>query len=265
MDATARDPLGLGGKTVLVTGGARGIGHAVASASAAAGAHVAVTSRKKGDAETAALSLAEAHGAQTAGFGCDVSDAGAVAALFEAVDSWAPSPLAGLVNNAGYPLRKEWWDQRLGDYSPNDIEHVFREVADVDLGGSRRCTYHALHRMVKNGGGRIVYVASTPALTGYKGTPYTEAKAATLGLMRDVAREYGPQGIRANAVALGNVKTEQFEDFTPDEQAALAAEAPLNRWGEPAEVADAILFFLSDLSRFVTGQTLIVDGGTVMR
>ena len=114
--------------------------------------------------------------------------------------------------------------------------------------------------------GTILYIASTPALEGFQGTAYTMAKAAVLGLMKDVAREYGKNNIRANALALGNIQTPATFDHLDDESRRIrAAEAPLQRWGTPAEVGKAALFLVSDLSSFVTGQVLVVDGGTVRR
>jgi 3-oxoacyl-[acyl-carrier protein] reductase len=119
--------------------------------------------------------------------------------------------------------------------------------------------------MVPQRQGNLIFISSTPALSGYHGAPYTEAKAGLLGLMRDLGREYGKYGIRANAVAPGNIASGWYHQLTESQKQALAAEASLQRWGHPEEVAGAILFLASDLAGFITGQTIVVDGGKVMR
>lgn len=256
--------VGLEGDWAVVTGSTRGIGRASAEALAEAGANVVVTSRSRDDARDAAGELRDEHGVEARGVAADVADPDAVEDLFEAVDD-AAGGLDVLVNNAGYPWEEDRWETPLHAVPGDELEERFGEVRAVDLDGARRCTWEALRRMRDGDGGRIVYVSSTPALAGYKGTPYTEAKAGVLGLMRDVAREYGPDGVRANAVAPGNVATSYADEMEGDEREALAQEAPLRRWGEPREVADAILFLASGLSSYVTGQTLVVDGGTERR
>jgi 3-oxoacyl-[acyl-carrier protein] reductase len=111
----------------------------------------------------------------------------------------------------------------------------------------------------------LIYISSTPALSGYHGTPYTEAKAGLLGLMRDLAREYAPHGIRANAVAPGNIASGWYHQLSEAEKQKLATESPLQRWGLPEEVAGTILFLASELAGYITGQTIVVDGGEVIR
>lgn len=257
--------LGLAGAVVLVTGSTRGIGRATAARLASVGAHVVATGRQEAEARSVANQITKESGVEAMGVACDVSNPDAVAALFGHIDAWGKGPLRGVVNNAGYPFRLDWWDRTLDEFSPEEAVAAFRAVAAVDLDGARLCTYHALRRFRASEGGSLVYVSSTPALTGYKGTPYTEAKAAVLGLMRDVARSHGRHGVRSNAVALGNIATQHMAAYTEADREALGAEASLGRWGTTDEAADAILFLVSDLARFITGQTLIVDGGTVMR
>lgn len=259
------DLFGLRGRPVLVTGATRGNGLAIAERLAQVGAHVAVTSRHAKDAAQVAKGLSKRFGVESLGKACDVGKPADVERLFRALDGWSEEPLAALVNNAGHPLVDSWWDTPLHEMSIEEMEEATGKVAAVDLVGSRLCTFHALPRMMKARRGSIVFTSSTPALSGYKGFPFTEAKAAVLGLMRDVARAYGPYGIRSNAIAPGNIRTEWLTQISPQERDRLERENPLQRFGEPREVADVALFLASDLSSFVTGETIVVDGGTVIR
>lgn len=257
--------LGLDGAWAVVTGSTRGIGRETAGALAEAGANVVVSSRSPEDTKAVAAEIRDEHGVEAHGVAADVTDPEAVADLFETVDDLSGGRLNVLVNNAGYPWEEDLWETPLHEVPRDELEARFREVHEVDLAGARRCSWEALGRMRDDGGGSLVFVSSTPALVGYKGTPYTEAKAGTLGLMRDLAREYGPDGIRANAVAPGNIATDFAGELDAADRGELGEEAPLGRWGTPREVADAILFLASELSSFVSGQTLVVDGGTERR
>ena len=196
--------------------------------------------------------------------GADVADRAAVGRMVDELLVWSQGRLDIVVNNAGYPVESRLWDTPLHAMPAAELSQWFRTVADVDLGGARNVTHATLPTLMQRRAGAYVFVSSTPALAGHKATPYTEAKAALLGLMRDVALNYGGYGIRANAVAPGNIRTGWYDALTADEQRRLALEPPLKRWGEPQEVARAILFFASPLSSFITGQTLVIDGGKVV-
>ncbi|MEO1172529.1 MAG: SDR family oxidoreductase, partial [Myxococcota bacterium] len=140
----------------------------------------------------------------------------------------------------------------------------FQRVHAVDVAGARNVTHAVLPAMMDAREGAIVFLSSTPALAGHHATPYTEAKAALLGLMRDTAVNYARFNIRANAVAPGNIRTSWFDKNSPEQQEQLRLESPMARWGDPEEVARVIAFFASPQSSFVTGQTLVIDGGKVI-
>lgn len=258
MPATSSS-LGLEDQTIVVTGASRGIGEATARVLSAAGARVALAARSVDRLETLASELSP-DGDDALPVRCDIGDPDEVHQAARRVLDWS-GQVDAVAHVAGYPLTQEAWDGRLHDQPPE----LFEAVRRVDLDGARHWTQAVLPHMIEQGAGNLCYVSSTPALEGYKGTPYTEAKAALLGLMRDVAREYGPDGIRANAVALGNIATEATLDHTDDAYDELAQEAALGRWGQPEEAARAIALLLSPLAGYVTGQTLVVDGGGLMR
>jgi 3-oxoacyl-[acyl-carrier protein] reductase len=256
----------LEGNYALVTGSSRGIGRTIAETFAARGCHVAVTARNVETVRDVAHHIEKSLGVRALSAACDVSRSESVHALFEQLRDWSSGRLDILVCNAGYPFRPDIWDTPLHQATVQELETWFEGTLRTDLLGSVFCTVEALPLMIKQKSGSIVYVSSTPAVEGYKGAPYTAAKAGVLGFMRDVAREYGQYNVRANAIALGNILTSAtFESLEPETREALAKEAPLRRWGQPEEAANAALFLVSRLSSFITGQTLIVDGGTVRR
>lgn len=256
----------LEGQYALVTGGSRGIGRAMVEVLAEAGCHVVVAARHLQDAEASARAVGEEHATQTLAVPCDVSDLESVRKLFAAIREWSSDRLDILICNAGFAFSKEIWDTPLHETPPEKLSAWYEGVFRTDTLGSVYCTYHALPLMLAAGGGSIVYVASIPSLEGLQGSPYTVAKAGVLGLMKDIACVYGKHNIRANALALGSILTPATLAVLDEEvQKAFAAEAPLRRWGRVDEVARAMLFLASPHSSFITGQTLVVDGGIVRR
>ena len=256
----------LDGRYALITGASRGIGRATATVMAEAGCNVALSSRHRPDVDSAAAQIRSECGVRTFSFPCDVSNPADVKELFSGVSRWSSHRLDILVCNAGFAFLREIWETPLHRTPADKLESWYLEVFRTDTLGSIFCTHEALQIMVAAGGGNIVYISSTPAIEGMQGSPYTVAKAGILGLMKDVARAYGKYNIRANALALGNIATpatlEQVDAATRD---ACAEATPLKRWGKPEEVAETILFLASPQSSFVTGQTVVVDGGSVRR
>lgn len=256
----------LNGRVALITGASRGIGRAIAISLAEAGCRVAIASRSLQASQSTAAWIKSNCGVEAIGLEADVSRFDEVRRLFLDLLRWSSGRLDILVNNAGYPMNPEIWNTPLDATPESSLPSWYAEVYGTDALGAVYCTHQAIPGMKAHGGGNILYISSTPALEGYRGTPYTMAKAAILGLMKDVAREYGKDNIRANALALGNIRTSAtFDALDEKNREALAAEAPLNRWGAPEEVGKAALFLVSGLSSFVTGQVIVVDGGTVRR
>jgi NAD(P)-dependent dehydrogenase (short-subunit alcohol dehydrogenase family) len=256
---------GLRNAVVLITGATRGSGLMLAHLFAHCGARVAVNSRSHAETARIAEELHARYHVPTLAVAGDVSSTDSVAEMFERLAAWSAQRLDVLVCNAGHPLVHEMWHTPLHEMKDDEIAQWFERVRGVDLDGARFCCRQALRLMIPQRRGSIVLISSTPALSGYRGSPYTEAKAALLGLMHDLAREYGQYNIRVNAVALGNIASGWYENLSAEQRGELANEAPLGRWGKAEEVAGAILFLASELGGFVTGQTLVVDGGKVMR
>lgn len=249
-----RELLDLGGQLALVTGAGGGIGRVIARRLAEAGARLAVHYR--GNAAGAARLVAEvaAAGGEARGFAADLARDGEPERLVEEV-SGALGPIGVLVNNAGsYPLADlleataAQWD----------------EVQTANLRTAFACLQAAGRRMCARGQGAIVNVTSIQA---FRPAPqlahYSAAKAGLEMLTRSAALELGPQGVRVNAVAPGLIWREGIEAAWPEGVARYRAASPLGRIGRPEDVADACLFLASPAARFVTGTTLVVDGGVL--
>ncbi|GAA2424462.1 3-oxoacyl-ACP reductase FabG [Streptomyces glaucus] len=243
-------------RSVIVTGGTRGIGLGIAELFARQGAAVLLTGRNEETAREAADRLAQVTGGRVAGMGVDVRRPGEI----EKMAAEAERRYGGidvLCANAGiFPERP------LRELTAEDVD----EVLDVNLRGSILSVRACLPAMERAGRGRIVLTSSiTGPTTGYAGwSHYGASKAGQLGFLRGAAVELAPYGITVNAVLPGNVRTEGLTDLGPDYLRRMTDSIPLGRLGETADIAHAVLFLASDEASFVTGQSLVVDGGQTL-
>ncbi len=246
----------LSGRVALVTGGGRGIGRATALALARQGADVTVNYLQNAEAAARTVEVIHGFGRKALAVAANVGKRPEVERLFEAIDANFPR-IDILINNAGTGALKP-----LEEISPEFWDHVLQ----VDLTGPFLCTQAAAARMIRNGYGRIVNISSIAGISGMDVDPtYTAAKAGLLGFTKSMARYLGKHNITVNSVCPGPTDTELSRKEIPEEvRIRVAKSSALGRMGTPEDVADAILFFASDYSRHVTGQTVVVDGGIVM-
>jgi 3-oxoacyl-[acyl-carrier protein] reductase len=241
----------LSGRTALVTGSTRGIGRAIAEALAGAGARVAVVGRD----QAKAAEVAAAIGSGALGFAADVGDPASIVALVASVEQ-AFGQIDILVNNAGltrdnllFRIKDEDWDT----------------VLDANLRGAFIAIRATARGMIKRRWGRIINIASIVGITGNKGQAnYAASKAGLIGLTKSVAKELGSRNVLVNAVAPGFIETDMTAAMTPDARAALSGQIPLERLGTPRDIAGVVTFLASDYASYITGQSLVVDGGMVM-
>ena len=253
-------------KVAVVTGSTRGIGFAIAKEFAENnGATTIVCSRIKEQAERAIkqISSGKVFAAEI-----DVTSDSSVKKFmqqmlskFEGIDI--------LVNNAGYPFDNNIWYKRFHEGTDEELQ----KIMGVDIQGSVRLSRAVISSMIqkninkKNGGGGVIInMSSTPAIVGHtEGAPYTIAKAANIALTKCIAKEYGINGIRSYTLALGNIATmATYDSMTEVARKKAAEEPPMKRWGTPEEVAKIAASIASDSFSFATGNTIVIDGGTVL-
>jgi beta-ketoacyl ACP reductase len=231
------------GRSVLVTGGNRGIGLAIARELADAGHRVAVTHR--------------GSGAPDGLFGvqADVTDSEQIDTAFKQVEEHQ-GPVEVLVSNAG--ITEDTLLMRMS-------EDQFTRVVDANLTGAYRVAKRASRGMLRAKFGRFVFISSVIGLSGGAGqVNYAASKAGLVGLARSLTRELGSRNITANVVAPGFIVTDMTNELTDEQRAAALAQIPAGRYGEPADVARAVRFLASDEAAYVNGAVLPVDGGLGM-
>jgi len=238
------------GRTVIVTGGTKGIGKGIARVFAQAGANVVVVGRDRATGEAAAAELGATY------VQADIAQA----ADCERMAAEAERRLGGidvLCANAGiFP------DVKLADMTERDIDEIFA----INVRGTMLSVKACMPALERSGHGRVIITSSiTGPITAYPGwSHYGATKAAQLGFLKSAAVELAPRGITINAVMPGNIETEGLAEMGPDYRAAMEASIPQKKIGTVEDIGHAALFFASDEANYITGQTIVVDGGQVL-
>jgi 3-oxoacyl-[acyl-carrier protein] reductase len=245
----------LQGRSAIVTGGSKGIGRGIAETFAAAGVDVVITARSQADLDGTVAALADQPG-KVSGFSADVTNPDDCRRAVEtAIERHGRLDI--VCANAGiFPSGK------LEDLTPEDIEQVLA----VNFKGTVFVIQAALPALTASGHGRVIVTSSiTGPITGFPGwSHYGASKAAQLGFIRTAAMELAPKQITINAVLPGNIVTEGLVEMGQEYMNQMAAAIPAGRLGSVADIGNAALFFATDEAGYITGQTLVVDGGQIL-
>lgn len=245
---------GLKNKVALVTGAGRGIGREIALALASEGCHIVLVDVDEATLKATATDI-EAKNVKAMGVKADISNATEVEKLFD--DAFkAMGSIDILVNNAGITrdnlimrMKEEEWDR----------------VLSINLKGTFNCTKAVSRYMLKQRSGKIINIASIIGIGGNAGQAnYAASKAGVIALTKSSAKEFASRNINVNAIAPGFIQTAMTEVLNEEVKKKMSERIPLARLGAVQDVADAVLFFASDKSNYITGQVLVVDGGMVM-
>jgi 3-oxoacyl-[acyl-carrier protein] reductase len=242
-------------KVALVTGGSRGIGRAIAIALAEKGAKVAINYAGREDAANETVSIIQKNGGEAIAIKANVANYEEVEQMVkQVIDTFGSLDI--LVNNAGITrdnlilrLKEEDWD----------------DVINTNLKGVFNCTKAVTRQMMKQRSGRIINISSVVGVAGNAGQAnYVAAKAGVIGLTKTTAKELASRNITVNAIAPGFIETEMTDQLGVDLKQEMLKQIPLGSFGQPEDVANVVTFLASDQSRYITGQTIHVDGGMVM-
>jgi len=242
-------------KVAIVTGGARGIGGAIAAAFAAEGADVVIADRLDEDVAAPVVSQIEGAGRKALFISTDVSDEEQVRAMVDRAYAEL-GDVDILVNNAGIVSQQFFHELPVAE---------FDRVLGINLRGVFLCTRFVLPRMLERGSGNVINVASQLGqIGGTEMVHYSASKAGVIGLTKALAREVSTRGIRVNAIAPGPILTDMMAEETDEWAAQKLSELPIGRFGEAYEIAPTAVFLASDDSSYYVGQTLCPNGGDVM-
>lgn len=245
----------LEGKVALVTGASRGIGHSIAAALAAQGATVAINYAGNAEAAEKTKNEITAAGGKAIVIKANVADTESVEAMFAELIAQCGT-IDILINNAGITR-----DTLLARMKQQDWDDVLK----TDLTGVFNCTKAAAKIMMKKRTGKIINMASVVGLTGNIGQAnYAAAKAGVIGFTKSLARELALRGITVNAVAPGFIQTDMTAVIPEKVKEKILSDIPLGKMGNPEDVANAVLFLVSEQASYITGQIIHVDGGMVM-
>lgn len=248
--------LNLEGKVALVTGGSRGIGKAIAIKLASCKANVVINYTSNEEYALKAKEEIESYGVKSMAVKCDVSKSEEVSKMIEdIVKEFGQIDI--LVNNAG--ITRDGLLMRMK-------EEDFDKVIDINLKGVFNCTKSATKFMMKKRYGKIINISSVVGLIGNPGQAnYCASKAGVIGLTKASARELATRNITVNAIAPGFIDTDMTSVLNEDLKENMLKNIPQNRFGKPEDVANLVLFLASDMSSYITGQVVNVDGGMVMQ
>jgi gluconate 5-dehydrogenase len=254
MNLPSRDAaFDLTGQTALITGGGTGLGFGMARCLVASGARVVLVGRRQPELDRACAAL----GPQAHALAGDVTHLAAAPALVDAAEKLA-GPLTLLVNNAGVHLKKP---------ATQTTDAEFATVLETHVFGAFALTREAGRRMVERRSGCVLFTASMTAFIGLPSVvAYSAAKSAYLGIIRSLATEWGPHGVRVNGIAPGWIASEMLDYALagdPARKAKILARTPLARFGEPDDIGWAAAYLASPAAKFISGVVLPVDGGAV--
>ena len=245
----------LNGKTAVITGSARGIGRAIAEKLAEAGANIVISDIMAEVGEVTAKEISEKFGVKTIFVEANVTKAEDNTKLVEtAIEKFGSIDI--MVNNAG--ITKDGLFMRM-------TEADFAKVVDINLKGAYLGAHAAYLKMMKQRAGVIINMASVVGLTGNLGQAnYAASKAGLIGMTKSIAAEAAKRGVRCNAIAPGYIQSEMTDVLKDEVKKAVLDKIPMGTMGSVEDVANAVLFLASDLSSYITGKTITVDGGMVM-